>query len=130
VPGPSSQIASGNDVASLAQPQQGDMKLKYHPSSGRKTRALSATDYCVYEFDHKIVHDDHPWHPFRTRADFEAAELALRTSMNKEETETLFNLINRTTSDRDVFTLNTYKDAVNMWDLASSKQTGVSCKLS
>ncbi|KAH9985222.1 hypothetical protein BJV74DRAFT_878709 [Russula compacta] len=101
------------------------MKLEYHPRSGRETRTFKATDYHCYEFDRNvIVRDDHPWRPFRTRADFEAAELALKTSMNKEETETLFNLLNRTASSRDVFTLDTYKDATDMWDLASSKRTG------
>jgi hypothetical protein len=103
------------------------MKIEYHPKSGRAARGVRSTDYRRYEFERNhCVRDDYPWHPFRTRVDFEAAELALRTSLNKAETETLFDLLRRTASNDAIFTLRTYNDVVKMWDLASSKRTGVS----
>jgi hypothetical protein len=105
------------------------MKVEYHPHSGRKTRAFSAADYCCGEFERNLVQDEHPWRPFRTRADFEAAELALKTSMNRDETETLFDLLHRTASNKEVFTLRSYDEVVKLWDLAASKRTGVSGNL-
>jgi hypothetical protein len=125
---PSSPIAPQDDAATFPQhPQHNDMKIKYHPNSGRGTRALSSADYRRHHFErNQSMQEDCPWRPFHTRLDFEAAELALKTSMNKEQTETLFHLLGRTASNREIFTLDTYNDAVKMWDLASSIRTGVS----
>ncbi|KAI0000117.1 hypothetical protein BJV74DRAFT_725097, partial [Russula compacta] len=68
--------------------------------------------------------DKEPWRPFRSCLDFEAAELALQTSMSDEQTDILFNLLHCASSGKDQFMLTSHDEAVTLWDLASYKCMG------
>jgi hypothetical protein len=68
--------------------------------------------------------DEAPWLPFRTRLDFEVAELAHQAAFNKEKTNQLINLMHQ--SGGEGFTLRDNDDVQELWKLAAFRRTGVS----
>jgi hypothetical protein len=112
--------------ASLLRPECNDIKIEYHPNSARQPRAQHIEEYGAHESRRSQVPcDETPWKPFRSRLDFEAAELALQTAMTKEQTGTFFDLLHRAASSKEEFTLVNHAEVVKLWDLASHKRTGV-----
>lgn len=119
-------MSSDTAPASLHHPQVDDIKVEYHDKCGRRTQALRLEEYGASEARrNEAPPDEEPWRPFRSRLDFEAAELALQTSMTDDQTDILFNLLHCASSGKEQFTLKTYDEAVKLWDLASYKRTGV-----
>ena len=107
-------------------PQLRDVKVEYHPSSRRQPEIFQLHEYSAREFQrNEVPLNDSPWRPFRTRLDFEAAELALATSMNRDHTNQLCDLFHSASAGNGLFTLGNYDEVVKMWDLASYKCTGV-----
>lgn len=77
-------------------PQLNDIKVEYHPRSGRQPQFFSFDEYKSNFQDLDSVDipvDPEPWKPFRSRLDFELAELILDTHMNKNQTNELISLI-------------------------------------
>ncbi|KAG2092632.1 uncharacterized protein F5147DRAFT_747990 [Suillus discolor] len=66
----------------------------------------------------------HPWAPFKSRLEFELAELALEACLNNEQTDQLIRLCNRCTSRQEKFTFRTHKDIHDRWETASHRLTG------
>ena len=60
-----------------------------------------------------------PWLPFRTREDFEFAELVLAAKMSKAEVNSLINLFNRCKGENSHFTLSSYDDMHKLLETAS-----------
>ncbi|KAG2090404.1 uncharacterized protein F5147DRAFT_748245 [Suillus discolor] len=81
-----------------------DIRCEYHPSSG--------------------IPPEHPWAPFKSRLEFELAELALEACLNNEQTDQLIRLCNRCTSRQEKFTFRTHKDIHDRWETASHRLTG------
>jgi len=69
--------------------------------------------------------DAEPWKPFRTRLDFEVAELALSAALNKDQINTLISLLHRYGRDQENFTLSNHDEVCNMWESASDLRTKV-----
>jgi hypothetical protein len=59
--------------------------------------------------------------PFRTRLDFEIAELILDSALNKEQTNRLISLLNRCAGPTENFTIRNQDELLKFWDLASNK---------
>jgi hypothetical protein len=81
---------------------------KYHPYSGHKASVTHLGDWRQEE-EIGYSLEKNPWAPFATRIDFEISELALDTSLSREQRERLINLINKAISlhnnDEERFTL-------------------------
>jgi hypothetical protein len=105
-----------------------DIKIRFHPSSQRPDQhiphngcqsgpsAADTTNPPILEA---------PWHSFRSRLDFEVAEFALSSHLNKTETETLLSIIQRCIKDPAQHTLKDHEEVTEFWDLARTKTTGV-----
>ena len=79
--------------------------------------------------DFQLPPEDEPFRPFRTRRDFEFADIALHSSLNNDQTDSFIKLINRIISGEIEFTLKDSHDLRRMWDLSSTKRTKVSLKM-
>jgi len=67
----------------------------------------------------------HPWAPFKSRLEFEIAELALEACLNNDQTDRLIMLCNRCASQSEKFTFKNHKDICKRWDAVSHCTTGV-----
>ncbi|KAJ3897963.1 hypothetical protein F5879DRAFT_995325 [Lentinula edodes] len=105
--------------------QLDDIKIEYHPNSGWKPVIVHFDDFGRSKDVNKgsIPPNCTPWHPWRSRIDFEVASLALDCHMNKQKTDKLINLIYRAARGLDAFTLKDHQEIQNTWDLATERLT-------
>ncbi|KAH7870089.1 uncharacterized protein C8R40DRAFT_1073545 [Lentinula edodes] len=105
--------------------QLDDIKIEYHPNSGWKPVIVHFDDFGRSKDVNKgsIPPNCTPWHPWRSRIDFEVASLALDCHMNKQKTDKLINLIYRAACGLDAFTLKDHQEIQNTWDLAAERLT-------
>ena len=106
-----------------------EIKIIYHPASERAEKYIRADEDlpdvpAVGEPGQPTA--EKPWHPFRSRLDFEIAELALNAHLSKADTENLLSIIQRCIQAPEQFTLQGHKDIAEYWDLARSTADGVS----
>ncbi|KAI6032389.1 hypothetical protein EDC04DRAFT_2605206 [Pisolithus marmoratus] len=64
-----------------------------------------------------------PWYPFWSHLNFEFAELALKTALNREQVNQSLRLIKSIHSTREEFTLSKYNDLQSTWEAASHCMT-------
>lgn len=102
------------------------MRTKYHPSSGRPTTTTPFEEYGHTDQARKAAFDpaSYPWYPFRTRIDFEIADLVHGLAMSKAQTETFLSLMRRCSSGEAVKIKN-HKDLVKTWDMCTSQHAPV-----
>lgn len=108
--------------------QADDIKIEYHPHSNRQPSIIPFDDFGKREEIRPICPPpEHlqPWHPWRSRTDFEAAALALDCHMNESQTNKLVELLNRVSFGIDNFTLKNYDDMQATWDRAAERATKV-----
>ncbi|PPQ84228.1 hypothetical protein CVT26_012893 [Gymnopilus dilepis] len=86
-------------------PQVDDVKIEYHPRSTEDP-----------------VVDSEPWKPFRTRLDFEIAELMLGSHMNGAQSTTLLTLIKKAIAQPADFTLSSTDELEKFWTAARQTQ--------
>ncbi|KAG2093553.1 hypothetical protein BD769DRAFT_1615706 [Suillus cothurnatus] len=110
-------------ASSVSQPEVDDIQIRYHPNSGRPMQVHHFEDYRCGPGAPVVspTIDPEPWRPFRTRIDFEVAELAHEAALTHEQIDRLIRLIHR--SRCELFTLRNHKDVRNTWDAASYKLT-------
>lgn len=108
----------------MTEPSLDAIKVEYHPSSRRLPQIVDFEDYReqeerVYKLADNIPE---PWRPFRTRTDFEFAELAHETFSTENQITRFIKLINqnKSTDNKDGFTIKDYKDLEATWDKASN----------
>ncbi|EDR06114.1 uncharacterized protein LACBIDRAFT_329259 [Laccaria bicolor S238N-H82] len=107
-------------------PQLNDIKVEYHPRSGHQPQFFSFDEYKSNFQDLDSVDipvDPEPWKPFRSRLDFELAELILDTHMNKNQTNELISLIHQCILDPKSFTLKNEPDLSKIWENAANRAT-------
>ncbi|EPQ50176.1 hypothetical protein GLOTRDRAFT_82536 [Gloeophyllum trabeum ATCC 11539] len=101
-----------------------DIKVEYPLTTGRAAeihhfeefhRGQATADYIPIERE--------PWRPFRSRIDFEFAELGHKAKLTHKELGSLIDLIHRAMEKKDQFTLTSYEDLSNCWRDASYKVT-------
>ncbi|KAG1756155.1 hypothetical protein EDD22DRAFT_981579 [Suillus occidentalis] len=101
-----------------------DIKVEYHPHS-----RIPSTIHPFSEFTRRRPTEDtiprsaSPWEPFRTRLDFEVAEIALAATMTKDQTNRLFELVRRAASAKEDFTLQSHDEVRTLWKMASERFT-------
>ena len=102
--------------------QDGDIKVEYHPTSGRGTNIFKADEYRQSVPDAGATSEPEPWAPFRTREDFEFAEIALKTGMTRGQVNAMIKLFHRCIEGGEgSFTLLNHKDMADTLELASNR---------
>ena len=92
-------------VAEGEERMQDDIKTIYHPHSGLASKIQRFEGYSTDRCCEDVSIPAEPWRPFRSRLDFEVAELTLATYMNEEEINTLCSLIHCAASGFEKFTI-------------------------
>lgn len=105
----------------------GDIKTHYHPRSGKAPIVQSLKDYNAAEEQLRKPPPpaEDPWRPYRTRSDFEFADIALDACLNEKQTEALIKLIHHVVSGHDQFTISGYSELRNLRKSASALLTPV-----
>lgn len=120
-------LDNGMDAANAHTVQLDDIKIEYHPKSGMREKVFRFHDYTDARPAPSHPPDPEPWKPFRTRLDFEIADLLLDTRMNKKQSSRLLSLIHRCIKDPQSFTLSDSDDLDKVWSHARAiKSSGVS----
>lgn len=111
-------------------PSLGDIRIEYHPHSGRPTIIQHLQDYHNPRTSkiQQAPSSGEPWRPFKSQFDFEFAEFALSASLNKDETNTLISLFHRCANNGEALTISNHDELRRTWDLASDMMTDV-CQL-
>ncbi|KAG1829882.1 hypothetical protein EV424DRAFT_1585853 [Suillus variegatus] len=101
-----------------------DIKIEYHPSSG-----IEAKVYSFDNFEHRAADflvpppDGQPWSPFKSRLEFEIAEIMLEVGFNNQQTDHLIKLCHHCAVGKEKLTFKNHKDIHNMWEAASHRIT-------
>ncbi|KAF8871312.1 hypothetical protein CPB84DRAFT_1903942 [Gymnopilus junonius] len=97
-----------------------DIKVEYHPKSHRPTKFYHLDDYAAQEGRpaEEPVTDQEPWKPFRTRLDFEIAELMLDSHLNVGQSSVLLSLIRKAIAQPADFTLSSTDELEKFWTAA------------
>lgn len=129
---PSEPDPSQVDLAGLAvdtgEALLDDIRTEYHPHSGRPTHVNHFIDYGSTPSEEPKVQlpdDQKPWYPFRSRVDFEFAEIALKSHLNKRAVNTLIAIVKACSSGQASFTLDSHEEMRELLHGASSKLTSV-----
>lgn len=104
------------------------IKVIYHPHSERQEEVASFKDYRHRGLEEKSTpkdSDKEPWSPFRTRGDFDYAEIALAAGLNMTQSNALIALITRVAKGESELTLTSHADLQKCWKTASLKLTEV-----
>ena len=101
----------------------GDIKIEYHEHSSRECETLTFEEFTtvapVGVSPPPAGHE--PWAPFRTREDFEFAELTRDTRMTRAQVDTLIGLFRRCIENgKDSFTLLSYNEMRKTLEVASA----------
>lgn len=104
-------------------PFDDDIRREYHPSTGRKPEIFRFDAYQpVSSGTAAPPVDPEPWSPFKTREDFEFAEIALATAMTKAQSDAMINLLHRCIDKgKDSFTLSNCDEMRRTLKLASER---------
>ncbi|EIW85524.1 hypothetical protein CONPUDRAFT_49167, partial [Coniophora puteana RWD-64-598 SS2] len=102
-----------------------DIRVEYHPHAEKEPEVTPFSQFSREHFSKPQIDEESldPWHPFRSRLDFEVAELALDALMTKEQTSRLIKLIRRVADHREDFHIQDYKDLRQTWDAAGKRVT-------
>ncbi|KAG2137820.1 hypothetical protein BD769DRAFT_1351482 [Suillus cothurnatus] len=115
--------AQSRPAASVQPPSE--FKTEYHPRSGCPTLFQAFDEFRVPPEAQQVPIDEKPWHPFRSRADFEFSEIALDAALNKSQIDALLNLILRVSQGHAEITLKNEADLSKAWDNAAAELTPV-----
>jgi hypothetical protein len=115
--------AQSRPAASVQPPSK--FKTEYHPRSGCPTLFQAFDEFRVPPEAQQVPIDEKPWHPFRSRADFEFSEIALDAALNKSQIDALLNLILRVSQGHAEITLKNEADLSKAWDNAAAELTPV-----
>ena len=111
--------------------QKGDVKVVYHSSSGKPYEIISQRAY--QEKVKKLQQPElnrEPWRDiFDNKDNFELAELVLDVALNDSLTDRLFKIIGRICDGTLQLTYTLSRELNEVWNLASSLDTPVSCLL-
>jgi len=119
------------DVPDLDHPNElphelDDIKVEYHPHSERPSTIHQFSDFSRSRpLEGQVPRNNSPWEPFRTRLDFEVAEIVLEAALTKEQTNRLLDLVHQSANGADTFTLQSHDEVRSLWEMASQRYTPV-----
>ena len=110
-------------------PKHDDIKIEYHPCTKHSTVIMDFEEYSKMRMNTRTptslregkLPDEHVYHPFQTRTDFEISEFALEACLNEAQTNKLLSLIHRIADGNDKFTIASHREMRKLWDLAANK---------
>ena len=109
-------------------PNAGDIVIEYHDHSERERCIISSEEFkrsLKDESELTETVDDKPWLPFRSREDFEFAELVNDAALNRPQIDKLIKLIQQCQKNPDSFTLRNHSDLKGSLESASKLLTPV-----
>ena len=109
-------------------PENGDIKIEYHPHSSKGTHILSSDEYRESFHDHSEPmppDDDRPWLPFSSWEDFEFTKFVHDAALNQKQINRLIKLIRTCQKEPNSFTFRNFKDMRASLDDASKLLTPV-----
>ena len=121
----------GTDVdlsdASSVSHRDGDIRVEYHPSSGRGSEVFGFEEFTRAAPANPPPEDPEPWLPFKTRADFEFTALAQETGMSKAQANALIHLFHQCIEGgKDSFTISSHDEMRDTLKVASERLPNVS----
>lgn len=102
-----------------------DIKTQYHPNSNIREKVDSFSTYKTTKSSPDAGPKGQPWAPFRSRAEFEFAEIALDAALSNHHVDALIDIIHTLIKGDSAFELKNNNDIRNLWDIASSTITAV-----
>ncbi|KAG1741895.1 uncharacterized protein EDB91DRAFT_1237102 [Suillus paluster] len=100
-----------------------DIKVVHHPKSGIPTKVHVFGDFKRHPAHHSSWSapepDAQPWRPFKSRLEFDIAEIALEAALNNAQTDRLLDICRRCARQSEKFTFQHHKDIRAKWDAAS-----------
>lgn len=102
-----------------------DFKTEYHPRSKQPTLFQTSDAFCMNRSSDPPCNPT-PWHPFWCKGDFEFAKIALEASLNKEQIESLLNLISRVAKGKAQVTFWNKPELCKLCDWAAEALTPIS----
>jgi len=103
-----------------------NIRTEYHPNSGRGVKVETFEDYREHSLKPAPVPEiTDPWRPFRSRTDFEFAQLALDAALTKTHVDKLIKLVEGCIKGQDSFNLTNHQELYKTWDAASAMLTPV-----
>lgn len=124
----SDSLTSGLTGLRIRTPNAGDIVIQYHPNSKKGTHILTPEEFkASLKDDSEPIPppDDEPWRPFRSREDFEFAELAKDAALNRRQIERMMKLIQRCQDGPAPLTFENYNDFKDSLENASKLLTKV-----
>ncbi|KZT70542.1 hypothetical protein DAEQUDRAFT_667378, partial [Daedalea quercina L-15889] len=101
-----------------------DIKTIFHPRNGKAPTVQSWEEYISATEKSKLPEpSEQPWKPFRTRVDFEFAEIMVKALLPEEHVESLIKLIKTVASGNDEFTIKNNAELHKLKEAASVKLT-------
>ena len=112
--------AEENLVNSQSDPSVGDIKIEYHPDTKRVPDFIPLKTYQARQ-KHKKPRSNtrKPWMPFRSRSEFEFAEVALKAGLTKNQVDTLIHVIHQHARGEDSFDIRDHDHMHTIWDTSA-----------
>jgi hypothetical protein len=108
-------------------PELDDIKVEYHSHSQIPSTIHAFSDFSRHRpTEDSVPRNTTPWEPFRTRLDFEVAEIALAAAMPKDLTNRFLDVVRRVANAKEDFTLQNHDEIRSLWEMASARFTPVS----
>ncbi|KAG2059180.1 hypothetical protein BDR06DRAFT_1003788 [Suillus hirtellus] len=107
--------------------QVDDIKVKHHPNSGIPTKVHVFSDFKRHPAHYSSWSTPEPdaqlWCPFKSRLEFDIAEIALEAALNNAQTDHLLDICCHCARQSEKFTFQNHKDVRAKWDAASQHFT-------
>ena len=111
-----------SDTPGDESPKGDDIRVEYHPGSGRKPEIFSFEDFVRVAPDNTHPVGPDPWIPFRTREDFEFTELVLDAGMSKANINAMIDFVHKCAgNEKGRFTLSNCDEMYKILEVASER---------
>jgi len=122
-------FSADDDDLNYREFQLDDIKVEHHPNSGIPMQVHAFSDFqrCPVQASSWSAPepDPEPWRPFKSRLEFDIAEIALEGAFNNAQTDCLLDICRCCAWHSEKFTFQNHKDVRAKWDVASQRITGV-----
>lgn len=107
------------------------VRITYPPNLKRKPEYISQDEY-LSRHEAKVkkarVLAEEPWHPFKTRSDFDFAELVFKAHLSRDQISALLGVVQRCIGGNDRLTFGDFHDVQASWNEAQHLVEPVCCQ--
>jgi hypothetical protein len=112
---------------SQSNPTIGDIKIEYHTDTKKVPEFIPFKKYQARQkFKKSQSNTRNPWKPFKTRSDFEFAEVSLRAGLTKNQVNRLIEVMQRCIDGKDSFNIRDHDHMSTIWEAGAVLHTAVS----